>query len=66
MRHGDDPAIMRLRVSDRRAEEVASLKNFDQTGRLPGLEFSLDVNDSPMLLKDTGTQEIYSLNWKER
>lgn len=66
MRHGDDPAIMKLRVSDRKLEKAASLRGFDQTGRLPGLEFSLDLSDSPMLLKDTGTQEIYSLNWKEQ
>ena len=66
MRHGDDPAIMRLRVGDRKAKEVASLRNFDQTGRLAGLEFSLDLSDSPMLLKDTGTQEIYSMDWREQ
>lgn len=66
MRHGNDPAIMRLRISDRKAEEVVSLKSFDQTGRLPGLEFSLDLNDSPVLLKDTGTQEIYSIDWMKR
>ncbi|MDQ2841204.1 MAG: winged helix-turn-helix domain-containing protein [Acidobacteriota bacterium] len=66
MRHGDDPAIMKLRATDRKPEKAASLKGFDQTGRLPGLEFSLDLNGAPMLLKDTGTQEIYSINWDER
>ncbi len=66
MRHGERPAIMKLRLSDRKMEEAAPLKGFDQTGRLPGLEFSLDLNNAPILLKDTGTQEIYSLNWKER
>ncbi len=63
MRHGDRPAIMKLRVSDRKTEEAASLKGYDQTGRLPGLEFSIDLNNSPILLKDTGTQEIYSIDW---
>ena len=63
MRHGDDPAIVKLSVRDRKTEKVVSLKGFDQTGRLPGLEFSLDLNGSPMLLKDTGTQEIYSIDW---
>jgi len=43
-----------------------SLKGFDQTGRLPSSEFSLNLNDAPMLLEDTGTQEIYLINWKER
>lgn len=66
MRHGDRPAIMKLRLSDRKTEEAASLKGFDQTGRLPGLEFSLDLNGAPMLLRDTGTQEIYSINWDKR
>ncbi len=63
MRHGDDPAIMKLSVGGRKTEKVVSLKGFDQTGRLPGLEFSLDLNGAPMLLKDTGTQEIYAIEW---
>ena len=66
MRHGDHPAIMKLRVSDRKTEEAAPLRGYDQTGRLPGLEFSLDLNGAPMLLKDTGTQEIYSIDWDKR
>ncbi len=65
-RHGALPAIMKFRLSDRKTEEAAPLENFDQTGRLPDLEFSLDLKSAPLLLKDTGTQEIYSLDWKER
>lgn len=61
MRHGNDPAIMKLGVTDRKLEKIVGLKGFDQTGRLPGLEYSLDLNGAPMLLKDTGTQEIYSI-----
>ncbi len=65
MRHGDRPAIVKLRLADRKTEEAAPLKDFSQTGRLPGLEFSLDLNGAPMLLKDTGTQEIYSMSWDQ-
>jgi Tol biopolymer transport system component len=66
MRHGDLPAIMRLRLSDQKTEEAAPLKGVNQTGRLPSLEFSLDLNGAPMLLKDTGTQEIYAIDWNKR
>ena len=57
---------MRLRLSDRKTEEAAPLNDFDKTGRLPGLEFSMDLNGAPMLLKNTGTQEIYSIDWDKR
>jgi hypothetical protein len=58
---GIEPAIMKVRIADRRVDEVADLSSLRLGGRLAGLEFSLDPNDVPVLLRDTGTQEIYSL-----
>ena len=66
MRYGDEPAILRIRLSDRKVEEVASLSGFRQGGRLAGLQFALAPDGYPTLLRDTGTQEIYSLNWPSR
>lgn len=60
-RYGDKPAILRIRLSDRKVEEVADLSRFRQGGRLAGLHFALAPDESPVLLRDTGTQEVYSL-----
>jgi serine/threonine protein kinase/Tol biopolymer transport system component len=59
----NDPAVMRIRIRDRKIERVADLKNFRQTG-LYRVGLSLAPDDSPLLLRDTGTQEIYALDWQ--
>jgi eukaryotic-like serine/threonine-protein kinase len=61
----DDPAVMRVRLSDHKVERVADLKNFRKAGFF-GLWLGLAPDDSPLLLRDTGTQEIYSLDWQAR
>jgi len=57
------PAVMRIRIRDRKLEQVADLKNFRQTGFF-GVWMGLAPDDSPLLLRDTGTQDIYALDWK--
>jgi eukaryotic-like serine/threonine-protein kinase len=62
--HGENqPSVMRIRIRDRRLERVADLKNFRQTGYW---SFWLGVapDDSPLLLRDIGTKEIYALEWQ--
>jgi eukaryotic-like serine/threonine-protein kinase len=59
----NDPAVMRVRLSDHRVERVADLKNFRQTGFF-SIWLGLAPDDSPLLLRDTGTQEIYALDWQ--
>jgi Tol biopolymer transport system component len=56
-------AVVRIRISDRHIELVADLKNFVSAGRYGGC-LSLAPDDSPLLLRDTGTQDIYSLDWE--
>jgi len=63
LREQDDPSVMRLRIRDRKLERVADLKNFRQTGTF-SLWLGLAPDDSPLLLRDTGTQEIYALDWE--
>jgi DNA-binding winged helix-turn-helix (wHTH) protein/Tol biopolymer transport system component len=65
LRYGPESAVMRIRISDRQVEEVASLKGIRQAGRLAGLEFGMTPGGAPVVLKDVGTQEIYSLDWHE-
>jgi|KBSMisStaDraftv2_1062788.scaffolds.fasta_scaffold05665_2 serine/threonine protein kinase/Tol biopolymer transport system component len=59
----DQPSVMRLRISDRKIERVADLKNFRQAG-LFNVALSLAPDDSPLLLRDTGTTDIYAFDWK--
>ena len=60
-----EPAFYRLRVSDRKLERVGSLKDL---GRLASGTFGswsgLTPDDSPLALRDIGTQEIYALDWE--
>jgi serine/threonine protein kinase/Tol biopolymer transport system component len=59
----NQPSVMRVRIRDRKIERVADLKNFRQTG-FYSVWLSLAPDDSPLLLRDTGTQEIYALDWQ--
>ena len=52
---------MRLRLSDSSVERVASLKEFRPTGYWDDW-MALDPNDSPLLLRDTGLQDVYAFD----
>lgn len=57
-------AVVRIRISDHKEEEVADLANLTTTGRY-GAALALTPDDSPLLLRDTGTQDVYSVDWEE-
>jgi Tol biopolymer transport system component len=61
----NQPSVMRVRIRDRKLEQVADLKNFRQGG-FYGVWLGMAPDDSPLLLRDTGTQEIYALDWQTR
>jgi eukaryotic-like serine/threonine-protein kinase len=63
LHEGDQPSVMRVRIRDRKLERVADLKNFRQAGFF-GYWLGMAPDDSPLLLRDTGTQEIYALDWE--
>jgi hypothetical protein len=54
---------MRIRVSDRVMERVSDLTNLPDAGNL-GAWVGLDSDDSPLLFKDMGAQDIYALDWE--
>ena len=56
-------AVLKIRISDHKAEQVVDLKNFITTGRYGGW-LALASDDSPLLLRDAGTQDVYSLDWE--
>jgi len=43
-------------------EKVADLKNFIVAGRYGG-SLALAPDDSPLVLRDAGTQDVYGLDW---
>jgi len=59
----NQPSVMRVRIRDRKVERIADLKEFRQTGYW-NVWLGLAPDDSPLLLRDAGTQEIYALDWQ--
>ena len=57
----ENPAVFRLRVSDYKLERVADLKDFRPTGYWDDW-LGLDPSDSPLLLRDTGLQDVYAFD----
>jgi len=56
-------AVLRIRISDHKAEQVVDLKNFISVGSY-GTSLALTSDDSPLLLRDAGTQDVYALDWE--
>jgi hypothetical protein len=50
----------RVRVADHKLERLFSLKNVRLADNWTGLA----PDDSPLVLRDIGTQEIYALDWE--
>jgi hypothetical protein len=59
----DDPSVFRVRLSDHYLERVASLTNLQPTG-LAGFWMGRAPDDSPLLLRNAGSQEVYALDWE--
>jgi Tol biopolymer transport system component len=60
---GAEQAIYRIRLTDRKLEQVASLQNFRRTV-LPWVSWmGLTPDGSPLLMRDTGSQEVYALDF---
>ena len=59
----ENPAVIRIRVSDHTSAIVASLKDFRPTGYWDDW-MALDSNDAPLLLRDTGLQDVYAFDFE--
>jgi Tol biopolymer transport system component/tRNA A-37 threonylcarbamoyl transferase component Bud32 len=57
---GDDPGFYRVRISDHKLERLVSWKDF----RRANLSCDLAPDDSPLVVRDAGTHEIYALDWE--
>lgn len=60
----NDPAIYRLRLSDRSVERVTSLKDVRRSFGDMGWWLGLTPDGSPMVLRDTSIAEIYALDFR--
>jgi serine/threonine protein kinase/Tol biopolymer transport system component len=65
---GPDPELMRFGIADHKSQTVASLKDVQLAGfvQVHGSETQVTVapDGSPVMTRDTGTQEIYALSVK--
>ena len=59
---GSDPALYRVRISDHKLERIVGLKGVRLTIGIAGTWCGLAPDDSPLLLRDVGSQEIYALD----
>jgi Tol biopolymer transport system component/DNA-binding winged helix-turn-helix (wHTH) protein len=58
-----EPAVYRVRISDRKLELVMSLSRQHLGWSIAGKWMGLAADDSPLVLRDTGSEEIYALDW---
>lgn len=64
LEHAGTISIRRIRISDSSVEIVRDLKDFPLTG-VWGNSLTLAPDDSPLLLRNIGTHDVYSLDLKE-
>lgn len=57
-------SVQRICVSDGKVQSLVDLKDFVATG-LGGGSVSIGPDDSVLLLRDRGTQDVYALDWIE-
>ncbi len=60
----DDPAFFRIRISDHKLERLVSLKGVRRFWGELGEWTGLAPDDSPLLVRDTSSQEIYALDFQ--
>ena len=60
----DTFSLFRVRIDDRQPEKVMSLKDVRLALGLVGEWHGLAPDDSPLMLRDTASQEIYALDWE--
>jgi len=61
-----EPALFRVRISDRKVEELATLDPRSLTWGIVGKWTGVAPDDSPLVLRDTSLEEIYAVDWEPR
>jgi len=55
----------RIRIRDQRLEEIGTLTGVRRAWGIWGPWMGLTPEDSPLFLRDVGSQEIYSVDFRE-
>ncbi|HUX46300.1 MAG TPA: protein kinase [Terracidiphilus sp.] len=58
-------SVVRVNIHDHKLEQVVDLTDFTDTGQGGG-SLALTPDDATLMLRDTGTQDVYALDWKQR
>jgi Tol biopolymer transport system component len=66
LRSTDDRGIFRVPISGGDEERIVDLKEFRNMGWYTNGWLGLDPTDAPLLLRDTGTDEIYALTLEQK
>ncbi len=61
---GKEPIFYRIRIADRKLERLVSLKGIRRATGFAGSWAGLAPDDSPLLLRDVSSEEIYALDWE--
>ncbi len=65
LQSGHDQGVFRIPVTGGRLERVADLRETHLTGFVT-FSMSLDPTDAPLVLRDIGSDDIYSLTLEEK
>jgi len=55
--------VLKIRLSDRTIQRMFDLKDISPTGYW-GASLTLAPDDSPLMLRNAGTQDVYALDWE--
>jgi len=61
VRFPENAAVFRIRISDKKLEQVVALKDFTPAGYF-AVWLGLAPDGSPLMLRDAGTQDVYSID----
>lgn len=64
-RKGNGAGVFRIRASGGTPERMLDLTGFRFTGAV-GIWFGLDPQDTPLLMRDVGTEDIYALSLEQK
>jgi Tol biopolymer transport system component len=65
LRYGPNQAVLKIPVAGGKEERVFDLTNWHITG-VYGFSMSLDPTDAPLVIRDTGTDDIYALTLERK
>jgi WD40 repeat protein len=60
-----DAAVVKVRLSDHKIQQILEFNNIVTAGKY-GISLALAPDESPLILRNTGTQDVYSLDWQEQ